>query len=155
MKKRAVYVGMNFILGITVLCGCGQRATEPRLLKEWVREERVSENEVQKVDRGNRVALITGLGGVEDEGFNQSAWEGLQALEQSWEIRTSYIDSESEEDFYANFEELADEGCGLCWGIGFGCADALLQIAQDRPGTHFAIVDSSFENTPENISDVV
>ena len=61
----------------------------------------------------------------------------------------------SAKDFYANFEKLADEGCGLCWGIGFGCADALLQIAQDRPGTHFAIVDSSFENTPENISAVV
>lgn len=147
--------GCIFLL---LLGGCGESDDGVRVVRVWDEnstDSSSSEEVVRESGITDRVGMVTDVGGIDDASFNQSAWEGLQALEQSWEIQTSYIDSESEADFYDNFAKEAAEGCGLCWGIGFGCADALLQIAQDRPRTHFAIVDSSFENTPDNVTAVV
>ena len=47
------------ILAMLVLAGCGQA----------------------KKETGIKVAMVTDVGGVNDQSFNQSAWEGLQRAE--------------------------------------------------------------------------
>ena len=42
---------------------------------------------------GYMVAMITDTGGVNDQSFNQSAWEGLQKLHADTGMRVNYIES--------------------------------------------------------------
>ena len=104
---------------------------------------------------GWKIAMITDTGGINDQSFNQSAWEGLQQLKEDTGAEVAYIESKQSGDFPTNFETLVDNGNSLCWGIGFACADAVLEAAQSNPDVHFACVDNAFGDTPDNVTGVV
>lgn len=100
-------------------------------------------------------AMITDTGGINDQSFNQSAWEGLTELKEESGASVSYIESKQASDFVTNLERLGDNGADLLWGIGYACADAILEAAESNPDIKYAIVDNSYENTPDNVTAVV
>lgn len=111
---------------------------------------------IQNVDgTGWKIAMITDTGGINDQSFNQSAWEGLQELRDDTGAEVAYIESKQSGDFNTNFETLIDNGNSLCWGIGFACADAVLEAAAVNPDVSFACVDNAFADTPANVTGVV
>ena len=111
---------------------------------------------VENVDgTGWKIAMITDTGGINDQSFNQSAWEGLQELRDDTGAEVAYIESKQSGDFNTNFETLVDNGNSLCWGIGFACADAVLEAAQANPEVNFACVDNAFVDSPMNVTGVV
>lgn len=101
------------------------------------------------------VAMITDTGGINDQSFNQSAWEGLQELEKETGAEINYIESKQASDFTTNLERLGDSGATLLWGIGYACADAVLEAAENNPDLTYAIVDNSYEETPDNVTGVM
>ncbi len=152
-KKRKAVSGL--LVAACILSACGSSETGPQLLKEWVVEADAEAADVQEQNRVYRVAMVTDIGGVDDQGFNQSAWDGLEALKNATGASVSYVESQSEEDFVPNFTELAENGYTLCWGVGYQCADALLKVAEKYPEVNFAIIDNAYEETPENVTAVV
>ena len=111
---------------------------------------------IQNVDgTGWKIAMITDTGGINDQSFNQSAWEGLQELRDDTGAEVAYIESKQSGDFNTNFETLIDNGNSMCWGIGFACADAVLEAAAVNPDVSFACVDNAFADTPANVTGVV
>ena len=111
---------------------------------------------VENVDgTGWKIAMITDTGGINDQSFNQSAWEGLQELKEETGAEVAYIESKQSGDFATNFETLVDNGNTLCWGIGFACADAVLEAAATNPDVRFACVDNAFADCPANVTGVV
>ncbi len=159
MKIR--YIGlMCIILVVFFLGGCSDDTDDIQVLNVWESDTDIADDETESdfgfsEDVSNKVGMVTDVGGIDDESFNQSAWEGLQALSENKNAVTEYRESDSEDDFAGNFQELVDSGCGLCWGIGFACADALKDAAQNNKRVHFAIVDSSYQFIPENVTAVV
>lgn len=112
--------------------------------------------EIDEIDgSGYKIAMITDTGGINDQSFNQSAWEGLQQLAEDTGAETNYIESKQAADFESNFETLIDDGNTFCWGIGFACSDAVLEAANSYPDINFAIVDNSYADTPDNVTGVV
>ena len=112
--------------------------------------------DVEDVDgTGWKIAMITDTGGINDQSFNQSAWEGLQELSEGTGAEVNYIESKQSGDFNTNFETLVDNGNTLCWGIGFACADAVLEAAEANPEGNFACVDNAFSDSPLNVTGVV
>lgn len=107
------------------------------------------------VDSSVKIAMITDTGGINDQSFNQSAWEGLQQLTKDTGIKTNYIESKQASDFVNNFNTLIDQGNTLCWGIGYACYDGIKQAAQDNPDIHFAIVDNNNQDSIDNLTGVV
>ncbi len=107
------------------------------------------------VDSSVKIAMITDTGGINDQSFNQSAWEGLQQLTKDTGIKTNYIESKQASDFVNNFNTLIDQGNTLCWGIGYACYDGIKQAAQDNPDIHFAIVDNNNQDSLDNLTGVV
>ena len=105
--------------------------------------------------KGRKIAMITDTGGINDQSFNQSAWEGLQQLNADTGAEVAYIESKQSGDFTTNFETLIDNGNTLCWGIGYACADAVIEAAQGNPGINFACVDNAFTDSPDNVTGVV
>lgn len=102
------------------------------------------------------VGMITDTGGVNDRSFNQSAWTGMKQLKEDYgdKVSISYVESKQEADFASNFDRMVDKN-NLVWGIGYVMADAMLQASTMNPDGNFAIVDNSFEDTPDNVTGVI
>ncbi len=111
-------------------------------------------------DKGNgeaalKVAMVTDVGGVNDQSFNQSAWEGLQRAQEELGVTVSYKESNQDADYAPNMEQLLDENNDLIWAIGFKMGDTILAEAKNNPDQKYAIIDYAYEETPENLVGVV
>lgn len=102
-----------------------------------------------------KVAMITDVGGVEDQSFNQSAWEGLKKAEADYGAQVKYLESAQEANYVPNIDKLTDEHPDLIWGIGYMMADPLLNAAKQNPEQKYAIIDFAYDETPSNVTGVV
>ena len=102
-----------------------------------------------------KIGMVTDIGGIDDESFNQSAWEGMQILEKDTGVVTTYVESKDSSEYSGNIDKLLERDCSLCWCIGYASADAMLEKAKENPDTSFAIIDSSYADTPSNVTGVV
>jgi len=103
-----------------------------------------------------KVGMVTDVGGVNDQSFNQSAWEGLQKTKKELNVKVSYQESKQDADYEANLETLLDAQNDLIWGIGFKMSDSILKAAKQNPKQKYAIIDYSYgANTPKNVVGVM
>lgn len=100
-------------------------------------------------------AMATDVGGVNDQSFNQSAWEGLQKLSSDTGAASKYLESKQEADYISNLDKLADENHDIIWGVGYMMAEAITNAATTYPDLKFAIVDMAYDETPANVTGVV
>lgn len=94
---------------------------------------------------------VTDTGGVDDDSFNETAYEGLTRAESELGTEIAFLESTSEADFAPNIEALLDQDCDLILTIGFLLGDATEAAALDNPDSSFAIVDFAYEAAPENL----
>ena len=96
-----------------------------------------------------RIGMVTDVGGVNDKSFNQTSWEGLQALaaeDPSFEV--NYLESKTDADYQTNINTFIDEGYDLIICVGYMLADATREAAEDNPDQKFAIIDDSSIDLP-------
>lgn len=124
------------VAAVTVACmtGCGDAAKE---------------------ENNFSVAMITDTAGINDQSFNQSAWEGLQEFSEATGVEANYLESKQSSDYVTNLERLGDNDADFIWSVGFDTADALVEVAANNPDLRYAIVDNSYEDTPDNVTGVV
>lgn len=102
------------------------------------------------------IAMVTDTGGVNDQSFNQSSWEGLQKLKADTGAEVKYVESIQATDYETNLDKLIDEGCNLIWGIGYSMSDSLDAAARNNPDVNYAIADNSYgDNTADNVTGVM
>jgi basic membrane protein A len=102
-----------------------------------------------------KVGMVTDVGGVNDNSFNQSAWEGLQKAKSEVGVEVSYLESGQGSDYGPNMETMLDSGNDLIWAIGFLMADAVYEAATSNPDQHYAIIDFTWAEMPKNLVGVV
>ncbi len=96
-----------------------------------------------------KVGMVTDVGGVNDKSFNQTSWEGLQALEaENSNIEVAYLESKTDADYQSNIETFMDEGYDLIICVGYMLADATREAAEANPDQKFAIIDDSTIDLP-------
>lgn len=95
--------------------------------------------------KGYKIHMVTDTGGVNDQSFNQSSWEGLQALEKQIGAKVGYTESKQEADYATNLDKAVDADAQLIWGIGFAMADAVGAASKSNPDIHYAIVDNGYD----------
>jgi basic membrane protein A and related proteins len=101
-----------------------------------------------------KVALITDAGQLNDRGFNQLAYEGLQRAEQELGIDGRVVESRTASDYVPNMTTLAREGYELIIGVGFAQGDAIATVAKTFPDKKFVIIDvdqSGLKGKPANV----
>ena len=86
---------------------------------------------------------VTDIGGVDDKGFNQIAYAGLQQAEAELGVAIDLLESASDADYAPNLQSFVDKGCNVIVTVGFLLADATKAAAEANPGVQFAIVDSN------------
>ena len=96
-----------------------------------------------------KVGMVTDVGGVNDQSFNQTSWEGLLALhEEDPSIEVQYLESKTDADYQTNINTFIDEEYDLIICVGYMLADATREAAEDNPDQLFAIIDDSSIDLP-------
>jgi basic membrane protein A len=96
-----------------------------------------------------KIGMVTDVGGVNDKSFNQTSWEGLQALaaaDPSFEV--NYLESKTDADYQTNIDTFIQEGYDLIICVGYMLADATREAAMDNTEQLFAIIDDSSIDLP-------
>lgn len=168
MKKKILSVLMAglMIFGATACGGGSQPASESKpqaqasekkeepkkeeTKKEEVKKEapKAVEGHVVKIEdfKGKKwkFGMITDTGGIHDQSFNQSSWEGLEALQKAYpdNVSVSYLESHTDADYVKNIETMIDQENDIIFGIGFKMEGAFVEAAKNYPDQKFAIVDA-------------
>ncbi len=144
MMRKGIVLGLTAAMVLS-LTACGGGKTETTKAQE----------ETSGGKSSFSVAMITDTGGINAQSFNQSAWEGLTELKNKTGAEVNYIESKQASDIVTNLERLGDSGANLLWGVGYACADAVLEAAGSNPDIQYAIIDNAYENTPSNVTGVM
>ena len=102
-----------------------------------------------------RIGLVTDIGGLNDRGFNQLAYQGLQQAESELGVEIRVLESKSDADYIPNLQTLADEGFNLIISVGFLMQEATATAAETYPDTNFAIIDAAFDPALPNAQGVL
>src|SRR5918994_1464541 len=108
----------------------------------------------ESAEKPLKVALITDAGQLNDRGFNQLAYEGLQRAEQELGIEGRVIESRSASDYVPNMTTVARQGYEVILGVGFAQGDAIATAAKTFPDKKFVIIDvdqSGLKGKPANV----
>lgn len=133
--KKIAALAMTTILSASMLVGCSGKTEE-------------------KDDTQITIGMITDVAGVNDQSFNQSAWEGLKKAEKELGIKVKYLESKQDSDYASNIETLADEEVDLILGVGMKLSGAIEEGAKLYPKQKFALVDETYENIPKNVETI-
>ena len=96
-----------------------------------------------------KIGMVTDVGGVNDKSFNQTSWEGLQALAaEDDRFEVAYLESKTDADYQTNINTFIDEEYDLIICVGYMLADATREAAEDNPDQLFAIIDDSSIDLP-------
>ena len=104
---------------------------------------------------GGLICEVTDVGGVDDKGFNASAWAGAQRAATDFGAEAKVLESQAETDYEVNINSFVDQGCDLIVTVGFLLGDATEVGAQQNPDTNFTIVDFAYEAAPANLKGLV
>ncbi len=87
--------------------------------------------------------MVLDTGGVDDHSFNQSSWAGLTAAAAANpNIKTSYVASNSQNDYTPNLTAETSKGCDTIIAVGGLMYDAVAKIAKANPTQHYAEIDN-------------
>ena len=89
-----------------------------------------------------KVGMVTDVGGINDKSFNQTSWEGLQALDPEV-FEVNYLESKTDADYQTNINTFIDEEYDLIICVGYMLADATREAAEANPDQKFAIIDDA------------
>jgi len=101
-----------------------------------------------------KVGLVADAGELNDNGFNELAYNGLKRAERELGIKGRVVEANSAADYVPNMTTLARQGYDLIIGVGFAQGDAIAAAAKRFPDTNFAIVDVdqvSLKGKPANV----
>lgn len=129
MKKYVSYVLLVFI--VLMLTSCGNKNLTEGSSK-------------------HSIALMTDTGGINDQSFNQSAWEGAQKAKKDFGIDVKYIESKQVADYKENINSLLENKPDMIIVMGYTAADVLKDIAKVNPKQYFCIIDYEESGTLEN-----
>ena len=136
--KKLVTLAMAGIISASFLTGCGG-----------------STESANNGDEKYTIAMVTDVAGVNDQSFNQSAWEGLQRAEKELGVEVKYLESKQDADYTTNIETLVDEEVDLILGVGAKLAPTIEEAAKNYPEQKFLMVDETYEEIPSNVKSVL
>lgn len=134
MKKFAVTLLIISMIS-TLVCGCGSSASKKI-------DDSVSADKKSDI----KVALVLGLGGLGDKGFNDSGYAGVEKAKKELGIQFDYVEPKEISEFETDHREYAKTGdYDLIIGLGFDQADAITKVASEFPDQKFLLIDGTVD----------
>ena len=92
-----------------------------------------------------KACQVTDVGGIDDKGFNQTAFKGVERAAAELGVESVVLESQAETDYVPNIQSFIDQGCGIIITVGFLLGDATKEAANANPDVPFSIVDFSYD----------
>ncbi|MFC6229273.1 BMP family protein [Paenibacillus allorhizosphaerae] len=143
--KKWISVCMICIFAVVIaLSGCGKKPAAPGNTADGTNQGAGGGAGAGGTQPGAKfnIGMVTDIGGVNDNSFNQSAWEGLQKLEKDTGAKVKYLQSKSDSEYIPNLNQMVKSNFQLVWGIGFIIGDAMKTVATQNPEAKLAIIDN-------------
>ena len=137
--KKLAALSLSVIMSASMLVGCGNKSTE--------------ENSTQASDI--KIGMVADVGGINDESFNQSAWEGLQQAQKDFGIEIKVIESKQASEYLQNMESLLDEDVDMVIGVGYTMKEDIQKQAENYPDKQFVLIDETYDTIPENVTPIL
>lgn len=137
--KKIVALSSAILIGSMSLVGCTSK----------------KDNTETKDTKAIKVGMVADVGGINDESFNQSAWEGLQKAQKELGIEVKVIESKQASEYIGNIETLADDGMDLIIGVGNTMVEDIKTQAENYQDLSFAIIDETYDTIPKNITPIL
>lgn len=152
MKKKILAVVMSAAM-VFGLAACGASDKTDDAGQSAGSTENTGDVADDTADKSDfKIGLVTDTGGVNDQSFNQSAWEGLQKVEEEYGVTVNYLESSGDADYIPNITSFIDEDYDLIISVGYMLADATREAAEANPDQKFAIIDDSSCSDLDNVT---
>lgn len=142
--KKLLGLALTTVMAASLLAGCGTGDKK--------------EEGTQGADTGAKklsVAMVTDVGGVHDNSFNQAAWEGLTRAKEKLGVEAKYTESKQATDYTPNLTTYVKGKADLTWGIGFLMAEDIKKVAEANKDAKIGIIDSDLGGKiPPNVASV-
>lgn len=135
--KKLAALSTAVIMSASMLVGCGNSETK------------------ENADKTLKVGMVADIGGINDESFNQSAWEGLQQAEKDFGIEVKVIESKQASEYLQNMESLLDEDVDMVIGVGYTMKEDIQKQAENYPDKQFVLIDETYDTIPENVTPIL
>lgn len=135
--KKLAALSTAVIMSASMLVGCGNSETK------------------ENADKTLKIGMVADIGGINDESFNQSAWEGLQQAEKDFGIEVKVIESKQASEYLQNMESLLDEDVDMVIGVGYTMKEDIQKQAENYPDKQFVLIDETYDNIPENVTPIL
>lgn len=151
MKRRVLALVLAAIMVLSlVACGSNNDQTVANDGDQTTTAGEQVNNDAEKSTI--KVGMVTDVGGINDQSFNQTSWEGLQRAKEELGVEVTYVESKSDADYATNIESLVDADCDLIICVGYMLADATKAAAEAYPDQKFAIIDDSTNADLPNVA---
>lgn len=98
----------------------------------------------QEIDN-MQTALVTDIGGLNDNSYNDQIWKGLEDAENDLSFELKVIESKVMTDYLPNLNKVTEEKNDMIWAVGFSMQESLKEAAQMYPDTTFVLIDGKVE----------
>ncbi len=93
------------------------------------------------------IVMVTSVGGLGDEGFNDAGWRGVQMARMKWGLDVDVIETKTAEEFSDNISKAAEKA-DIVVALGFMIREALMESAPLFPETYFIYIDEDVGDLP-------
>ncbi|MGE7432456.1 BMP family lipoprotein [Kitasatospora sp. NPDC001175] len=142
MKLAAVVLSGS--LGIASLAACGAKSTDT-----------ASSGSGSSGGSALKVGMAYDIGGRGDQSFNDSAAKGLDDAKAQLGVDVAEQEAktgEAEADKETRLSTLVSKGYNPIIAVGFVYQPAVEKVAKENPNVKFAIIDSSSNTQPSNVT---
>ena len=99
--------------------------------------------------------MVADIAGTGDQGYNASAWQGVEQAAAESGAEARLLESGSEDDYLPNIQTFVEQDCDVIVTVGWRMGEVTLVSAEANPETAFAIVDIGYELPPPNLRSLV
>jgi len=135
MNKKSL-ISLTILVGVLIV-----------LVMLWTSLKKPSPEVIEKKEEINRVTMVTDVGGLGDQSFNDAGWKGVQMASKGLGLEANVIQSRKGEDLVANVSRAA-ESADIVVGLGFMIKDAIIENASLYPETYFVLIDEDAGDLP-------
>ena len=146
MKKLSFLMAVLMIASI-LLSACGTTATTAPT-------QAVVPTAVVPTAVPFKVGFVTDTGGIDDQSFNTTQWNGVLRAQTDLGVQAKFIQSDEATQYTPNLTEFASQGYDLVIAAGFFLGGDLAKVAAQYPDVKFSIVDYSYPDpfgVPEGV----
>ena len=111
----------------------------------------------QEEDAGVIVGMVTDVGGLGDQSFNDGVHAGLQDAASEFGVDVRLVESSQQTDYVPNLSGFAEDGADLVFAVGFLMSEAVGESATNYPETNFAGIDIFIDeaSAPSNLQGIL